>query len=130
MVWPRDRGVRVHRSGSELGLYMRLVGEEDERGAERDRQRCTANQTSPRAHRTRATRRLVVGPCVLLSLGWMDVALQPSAVLCFRIDTRVHRSCLHAQLQVAGAVAAWVPERGITRNNWDSHGLGSPAFKI
>ena len=41
MVWPRDRGVRVHRSGSELGLYMRLVGEEDERGAQRERQRCT-----------------------------------------------------------------------------------------
>ena len=56
-----------------------------------------------------APRRLVVGPCVLLSLGWMDVALQPCAVLHFDIDTRpvARATKLHAQLQVARAVAAY-----------------------
>ena len=41
-----------------------------------------------------APSRMVVGPCVLLSLGWMDVALQPCAVLHFGIDTRPQ---LHAR---------------------------------
>ena len=80
MVWPRDRGVRVHRSGSELGLYMRLVGEEDERGAERDRGSAEVLTKHRQERALPAPRRLVVG----LSLGWMDVALQPCAALHFR----------------------------------------------
>ena len=77
-----------------------------------------------------APSRMVVGPCVLLSLGWMDVALQPCAVLHFGIDTRpqLHarpsctRSCrLKAQLQPGLAA----PSRG----NAEQVKL-SPAFKI
>eukprot|EP00964_Phaeocystis_antarctica_P034146 scaffold19407_cov69-Phaeocystis_antarctica.AAC.2 len=49
VVWPRDGsgGVRVHRCGSELGLYVGLVGEEDERGAERDRKKQAARRAAP-----------------------------------------------------------------------------------
>ena len=140
VVWPRDRGVRVHRSGSELGLYMRLVGEEDERGAERDCQRCTANQTSPRARRTRAKPhgRWPVRPPVTWVDGRRAAALYRAAL---GIDTRVQQLHAHsrssrlqkyglvaglyddgcrlarAQLQPRGLGPAPEARGGVTRNN-------------